>query len=47
MTELRFPDPPLADHVVLLRPWTDEELPSKLEALADPLVDRFSTGNHV
>jgi RimJ/RimL family protein N-acetyltransferase len=42
MAELRFPDPPLADDVVLLRPWTEEDLPAKVTAFADPLVDRYS-----
>ncbi len=42
MTELSFPDPPLADDVVLLRPWTEADLPSIAAAFADPLVDRYS-----
>jgi RimJ/RimL family protein N-acetyltransferase len=42
VSELRFPDPPLADGVVLLRAWTEADLPAKLTAFADPLVDRFS-----
>ena len=42
MTELRFPDPSLADDLVLLRPWAEEDLPSKAAAFGDPLVDRFS-----
>jgi RimJ/RimL family protein N-acetyltransferase len=42
VTELRFPDPSLADDVVLVRPWTAEDLPAKVTAFADPLVDRYS-----
>jgi RimJ/RimL family protein N-acetyltransferase len=42
VTEVRFPDPLLADDVVLLRPWTAEDLPAKVTAFADPLVDRYS-----
>lgn len=42
MPELRFPDPPLADEVVLLRPWTARDVPGKIMLFADPLVQRFS-----
>ena len=36
------PDPPLADAVVALRPWTDADLAGKLVTFGDPLVQRFS-----
>lgn len=42
MTELSFPDPPLTDDLVLLRPWRAEDVPAKLMAFADPSVERFS-----
>jgi RimJ/RimL family protein N-acetyltransferase len=42
MAELRFPDPPLADEVVLLRPWAAPDVPGIFTMFADPLVQRFS-----
>lgn len=39
---LRFPDPPLADEVVLLRPWAVDDLPVTIMAFADPSVQRFA-----
>lgn len=42
MAELWFPVPPLADEVVLLRPWREADVPGKLLAFGDPLVQRFS-----
>ncbi len=42
MRELQFPDPPLADEVVLLRAWASEDVPEKMMAFADPTVRRFS-----
>lgn len=42
MPELVFPDPPLSDEAVLLRPWRADDLPAALRAFADPLVLRFS-----
>jgi len=42
MAELRFPVPPLADEVVLLRPWCEADVPGKLLAFSDPVVQRFS-----
>lgn len=42
MTELRFPTPPLADKVVLLRPWRATDVPDKLMAFSDPVVQRFA-----
>jgi hypothetical protein len=42
MAELGFPVPPLADEVVLLRPWREAGVPDKLLAFSDPVVQRFS-----
>jgi RimJ/RimL family protein N-acetyltransferase len=42
MCELRFPDPPLADGAVLLRPWTAADVPVIARLFADPLVQHFS-----
>jgi RimJ/RimL family protein N-acetyltransferase len=42
MPELSFPNPPLADEVVLLPPWTAEDVPAKVMGFADPSVQRFS-----
>lgn len=42
MAALHFPDPPLADDVVLLRAWCADDVPAKLMAFADPSVQRFS-----
>jgi RimJ/RimL family protein N-acetyltransferase len=39
---LRFPAPQLGDEVVLLRPWREADVPAKLAAFADPVVQRFS-----
>ena len=39
---LRFPVPPLADDVVLLRPWCEADVPGKLLAFRDPVMQRFS-----
>ena len=41
-TELLFPDPPLADEVVLLRAWLPDDVPAKVMGFADPSVQRFS-----
>jgi RimJ/RimL family protein N-acetyltransferase len=40
--ELQFPDPPLVDGVVLLRPWTRDDLPFVVAACQDPEVSRYS-----
>jgi RimJ/RimL family protein N-acetyltransferase len=40
--ELRHPDPPLADDVVLLRPWHADDNPERLMAFADPVVLHFN-----
>ncbi len=42
MGDLAFPDPPLADEVVLLRAWSAEDVPSAVMEFADPSVQRFS-----
>jgi RimJ/RimL family protein N-acetyltransferase len=42
VAELAFPDPPLADAVVLLRPWREADVPGKLMAFSDPVIQRFS-----
>src|SRR5262252_744886 len=42
MAELGFPVPPLADDVVLLRPWYEADVPGKVLAFTDPVVQRFS-----
>jgi len=43
VAELRLPTtPPLADEVVSLRPWRESDVPAKLMAFADPIVQRFS-----
>lgn len=42
MPALSFPSPPLADEVVLLRPWQAEDVPIKVMGFADPSVQRFS-----
>ena len=39
---LSHPAPPLADAVVALRPWRADDVPDKLLAFADPVVQRFS-----
>ena len=42
MAELCFPAPPLADEVVLLRPWQEADVAGKLLAFSDPVMRRFS-----
>jgi RimJ/RimL family protein N-acetyltransferase len=39
---LAYPDPPLADAVVALRPWREDDVPERIMAFADPSVLRFS-----
>jgi RimJ/RimL family protein N-acetyltransferase len=39
---LRFPVPPLAGEVVLLRPWRETDLPAVVLAFSDPVMQRFS-----
>jgi RimJ/RimL family protein N-acetyltransferase len=40
--ELSYPDPPLTDGVVTLRPWTDDDLGFVVVACQDPEVSRYS-----
>jgi RimJ/RimL family protein N-acetyltransferase len=40
--ELSFPDPPLSDGVVTLRPWEDSDLGFVVAACQDPAVSRYS-----
>jgi RimJ/RimL family protein N-acetyltransferase len=42
MPELGFPDPPLADEAVLLRPWAQLDVPSLLLGRAGETADQFS-----
>ena len=42
MAELWFPVPPLADDVVLLRPWREADVPGLVAAFSDPVMQRFS-----
>jgi RimJ/RimL family protein N-acetyltransferase len=38
---LRAPNPPLTDGTVLLRPWTDADVPAVAEACRDPEITRW------
>jgi len=42
MPELRFPDPPLTDGVVLLRPWTEDDIGPATAAVQDPEIPRHT-----
>jgi RimJ/RimL family protein N-acetyltransferase len=42
MAELRFPVPPLAGDVVLLRPWREADVPGMVLAFSDPVMQQFS-----
>ena len=42
MAELSLPVPALGDAVVSLRPWRETDVPAKLMAFGDPVVQRFS-----
>jgi len=42
MTALALPLAPLADDVVLIRPWRAADVPTMVMAFADPVVQRFS-----
>lgn len=42
MAELRFPDPPLTDGVIALRPWTRDDLGFVVDACQDPELSRYS-----
>ena len=39
---LNFPNEPLADDLVLLRPWIEDDVSANIMAFADPTVQRFS-----
>jgi RimJ/RimL family protein N-acetyltransferase len=41
VTALSFPDPPLRDDDIVLRPWQESDVPAIVEACSDPLVARF------
>ncbi|MGI5243861.1 GNAT family N-acetyltransferase [Dactylosporangium sp. CA-139066] len=43
MAELRYPDPPLTDGTVLLRPWHPADARQRFEAFSDELCQRFSS----
>jgi RimJ/RimL family protein N-acetyltransferase len=42
MIALELPSVPLADDVVLIRPWRAADIPKKLMVFADPVVQRFA-----
>ncbi|WP_179956664.1 hypothetical protein [Amycolatopsis anabasis] len=42
MPGLPFPDPPLADGTVALRPWRGSDVPQRFAGFADPVCLRFS-----
>ncbi len=42
MAELWFPAPTLADDVVLLRPWREDDVPAMVLAFRDPVMQQFS-----
>jgi RimJ/RimL family protein N-acetyltransferase len=42
VAELAFPVPALRDAVVSVRPWRETDVPAKLMAFGDPVVQRFS-----
>jgi RimJ/RimL family protein N-acetyltransferase len=42
MTELRFPDPPLADDSIRLRPWSEADVDAAFRATQDALIPRFT-----
>ncbi len=43
-TAVPFPDPPLTDGVVLLRPWMQADLPHVVRICQHPSLSRFSPG---
>lgn len=45
LPELLFPDPPLMDEIVLLRPWEAKDVPNTMMGFAEPRVQRFSWPN--
>jgi RimJ/RimL family protein N-acetyltransferase len=42
MPELRFPDPPLTEGVIALRPWALDDAPFVARACQDPSISRYS-----
>jgi hypothetical protein len=40
--ELPLPDPPLANGVVALRPWSEADIPFVVAACQDRLVEQFT-----
>jgi RimJ/RimL family protein N-acetyltransferase len=42
MPELRVPDPPLADEVIVLRPWAEADIEPAYRATRDPVISRFT-----
>jgi RimJ/RimL family protein N-acetyltransferase len=42
MPALPFPNPPLGDAIVALRPWRASDMPRKVAAFSDPLCQHFS-----
>jgi len=42
MTQLPFPDPPLADDIIRLRPWSQADIGLAFDATQDPLIARFT-----
>ncbi len=41
MPALAYPDPPLADGSITLRPWSEADIPAIVAACQDPLMPRF------
>jgi RimJ/RimL family protein N-acetyltransferase len=42
MAELAFPDPPLADDLIRLRPWREADFEPAHAATRDPLISRYT-----
>lgn len=42
MPALSFPDPPLTDGIIAVRPWRKSDVPQRFEGFSDPLCLRFS-----
>ncbi len=40
---IAYPDPPLRDGEVVLRPFSDDDVPAIVAAVQDPLIKRFNT----
>ena len=41
-TAIQYPDPALSDGVIRLRPWTEEDIPARVEAFQDPDIIRWT-----